>query len=329
MKKEDGILISEFSQEHSHYFGSLNKEWIQKSYTLEPKDLELLDNPRRAVIDTGGAILFASYRGEIIGTVGLRLLDGGQMEMIKLAVKEEYRGLGAGKLLCLAAMQKAKTMGVNKMVLYSNTLQEKAIALYRSLGFVERPVEKGVYARANIKMEFSFQKDFQQINWFERKFEFNTGVSAFESLIERLAGSPGLFMERISQASEESGHRKPEGKWSVKEHLGHLSVMEPVWRLRLQDIREAKPVMEPADLSNRATHEAGFDNQGLEMLCGLFQAERNRTLDLLSGFPKGDLQKTSMHPRLRQPMNCCDLMLFVAEHDLHHLNHIHNLLNDD
>ena len=78
--------------------------------------------------------------------------------MIKLAVKDEFRGLGAGRLLCLGAMQKAEQMGVDKMVLYSNTLQEKAIALYRKLGFVERPVEQGVYARANIKMECSFQK---------------------------------------------------------------------------------------------------------------------------------------------------------------------------
>lgn len=160
MKKESDILISEFSQEHSHYFGSLNKEWIQKSYTLEPKDLELLDNPRQTIIDTGGAILFASYREEIIGTVGLRFLCDSQMEMIKLAVKEEYRGLGAGRLLCLAALQKAEQMGARKMVLYSNTLQKKAIALYRTLGFVERPVEKGVYARANIKMEYSFQEDY-------------------------------------------------------------------------------------------------------------------------------------------------------------------------
>ncbi|WP_051315366.1 GNAT family N-acetyltransferase [Algoriphagus terrigena] len=329
MKKEDSILISEFSEEHSHYFGSLNREWIQKFYTLEPADLELLDHPRQTVIDTGGAILFASYRGTIIGTVGLRLRDSGQMEMIKLAVKEEHRGLGAGKLLCLAAMQKAESMGADKMVLYSNTLQEKAIALYRRLGFVERPVEKGVYARANIKMEFSFRKDLQRINWFDRKFEFNTGVSAFESLAERLAGSPGLFMERIGRASEEGCQRKPEGKWSVKEHLGHLSVLEPVWRLRFQDIREEKPVMGPADLSNRATHEGDFNKQSLEILCGLFQEERNRTLYLLSGFPKEDLQKTSRHPRLQQRMNCCDLMLFVAEHDLHHLNPIHNLLNDD
>ncbi|MGX7835855.1 hypothetical protein ACWKSR_11955, partial [Campylobacter fetus subsp. venerealis] len=60
-----------------------------------------------------------------------------------------------------------------------------------------------------------------------------------------------------------------------------------------------------------------------------FQEERGKTLDLLSGFSHPDLTKTSLHPRLNQLMNCCDLMLFIAEHDLHHLNHINNLLDYD
>lgn len=169
----------------------------------------------------------------------------------------------------------------------------------------------------------------QQINWFERRFEFHTSVESFGSLTERMAGAPSLFLKRTSRISEKACQNKPEEKWSVKEHLGHLSVLEPVWRLRFQDIREERTVMEAADLSNRATHKADFNRQGLKVLCSLFQSERKKTLDLLAGFSHQELQKTSLHPRLKQQMNCCDLMLFVAEHDLHHLNQINNLLNYD
>ncbi len=174
-----------------------------------------------------------------------------------------------------------------------------------------------------------FRKTMQQINWFERRFEFHTSVASFGSLTERMAEAPSLFEKRISGISEKTCQNKPEEKWSVKEHLGHLSVLEPVWRLRFQDIREERTVMEGADLTNRATHKADFNSRSLEVLCSLFQSERKKTLDLLSGFSQIDLQKTSTHPRLKQRMNCCDLMLFVAEHDLHHLNQINNLLNYD
>ena len=169
----------------------------------------------------------------------------------------------------------------------------------------------------------------QQVKWFERRFEFTTNPASFKSMVERMAGAPRLLQETISRNFEVVCNRKPDGKWSVKEHLGHLSVLEPVWRLRFWDILEEKPVMEAADLSNKATHEAAFNKQSIETLCSMFHEERSKTLDLLTGFSHHDLQKSSMHPRLKQQMTCCDLILFIAEHDLHHLNQINNLLNYD
>lgn len=169
----------------------------------------------------------------------------------------------------------------------------------------------------------------QQIKWFERTFDFNTTLDSVGLLKKRLAGSPYMLYEAVIHGLEEVCTRKTGGKWSVKEHLGHLSVLEPVWRLRFEDMRSGKSVMETADLNNRATHEADFNKQRLESLCGWFQEQRRETLQLLRSFSAGDLLKKSMHPRLKQQMNSCDLMLFVAEHDLHHFNQIQHLLNYD
>jgi len=159
MEEANSTVITDFTPGEAVYFAALNKEWIQQSYRLEQSDLDLLDNPQESIISKGGAILFAKHQGEVIGTVGLLPHKAGAVEMIKLAVKPDFRGNGAGKLLCLAAIQKAAQMGASKIILYSNTLQEKAIELYRKLGFVERPVEKGVYERANIKMEYTLGQD--------------------------------------------------------------------------------------------------------------------------------------------------------------------------
>ena len=46
-------------------------------------------------------------------------------------------------------------MGLEKVILYSNTKLESAIYIYRKFGFKEVPSEEGVaYERANIKMEY-------------------------------------------------------------------------------------------------------------------------------------------------------------------------------
>ena len=41
--------------------------------------------------------------------------------------------------------------------MYSNTVLENAIRLYRRLGFKEIPLEKGNYERSNIKMEIEIE----------------------------------------------------------------------------------------------------------------------------------------------------------------------------
>jgi ribosomal protein S18 acetylase RimI-like enzyme len=46
----------------------------------------------------------------------------------------------------------ARARGASRVELLSNTALEPAIRLYRALGFVEVPLPRTDYARANIKM---------------------------------------------------------------------------------------------------------------------------------------------------------------------------------
>jgi GNAT superfamily N-acetyltransferase len=69
-----------------------------------------------------------------------------------MAVDEKFRGQKAGLQLSLVAIQKARELKANKIILYSNTILNNAIQLYKRLGFVEVPLD-GPYKRSNIKME--------------------------------------------------------------------------------------------------------------------------------------------------------------------------------
>ena len=69
-----------------------------------------------------------------------------------MAVTGKAQGLGIGTKLLEYCLGIAELENVSSLVLYSNTLLESAIHLYRKFGFKEVELEPGLYERANIKM---------------------------------------------------------------------------------------------------------------------------------------------------------------------------------
>jgi len=138
------------------FFESLNRAWIEKDFSLEPDDLYVLQNAQKAILDKGGVILYAENGGKVIGTVALQRVNGSEWEMIKMAVDEGSRGRGIGSLLIRSAINKAREMGIPRLVLHSNTgANAQAVSLYRRFGFAEIPITDSRYKRANIKMELN------------------------------------------------------------------------------------------------------------------------------------------------------------------------------
>ena len=61
-----------------------------------------------------------------------------------------FQGKQIGKLLGIAAIEKAKCLHAKRICLESNRALIPAINLYLKLGFIEIPIDKTPYARANI-----------------------------------------------------------------------------------------------------------------------------------------------------------------------------------
>ena len=161
--------------------------------------------------------------------------------------------------------------------------------------------------------------------WFERKFDFDFGPDHYAAIYLQLKQAPDQLREAVTGVEEAVLVRAPEGGWSIKEHIGHLCIMEAIWRTRFQDIQDKKPVLTAADLSNRATTEANFNQRGISVLLDQFLTERMTTLALLDTLNVLDESRTSLHPRLQQPMRMIDLAYFVAEHDAHHILRIREI----
>lgn len=135
-------------------FESLNRQWIEKYFRMEAPDYEILENPDEYILGRGGNIFMAFWGDTTVGTVALKLVSSKTFELTKMAVLETFRGKKVGRALAENAIAWAGRSGAEKIVLYSNTMLDAAIALYRNLGFKEIPVD-GPYERTNIKMELT------------------------------------------------------------------------------------------------------------------------------------------------------------------------------
>lgn len=153
------INIAEYQPEHQPHFERLNRAWLEEFFSVEPLDRWVLEHPDEAILNNGGRIFFAESDGKIIGTVALRWITPGVLELTKMAVDKNYRGHGAGKALCLHAIQQARVMNAGRLILYSQTILQTALHIYRRCGFQEIPLERGVYARADVQMEYPLLQD--------------------------------------------------------------------------------------------------------------------------------------------------------------------------
>jgi len=111
----------------------------------------------------------------------------------------------------------------------------------------------------------------------------------------------------------------------IKEEIGHLSDLEPLWLGRLEDLINGLTELRVTDLTNQKTHTANHNATDIKILLQRFREHRERFVRSLLHLTEEQLSHSSLHPRLKTPMRIIDLAYFVAEHDDHHLACIREL----
>ncbi len=165
--------------------------------------------------------------------------------------------------------------------------------------------------------------------WLEYKWSFEFPVGMYRAILERLRGTPARLEELLRGRSRESLTRKPAGKWSALEHVGHLLVLDAtLHHPRFEQYLRGETELMAADMSNRATGEARFNEREPAELLREFRAAREKSLRLLDPLALEHAARVARHPRLGMPMRLVDLCYFCAEHDDHHLAMIHAMLKD-
>lgn len=166
----------------------------------------------------------------------------------------------------------------------------------------------------------------KQEKWFDRKFNFENTQNIFPSILERLSGTPARLDEKLLGVPEEVLTFSSGNTWTIKQNVGHLIDLEPLWQGRLADIINGEPELRPTDLQNNKTHLANHNEKSLNELLSGFREIRQQTMRALWAIDEATIFKFALHPRLKTPMRTMDLFTFVAEHDDHHLATITALL---
>ncbi len=150
------MTFREYRAGDAAVFRRLNEEWIAKYFFLEEKDIEILTDPERHILQPGGAIYFATRDAEILGCCALIVNGPGSYELAKMAVREDLRNQGIGRALLAHVIESARKKGARKVTLETSSKLTNAIHVYELSGFVHvdpAEHEPSPYQRANVFME--------------------------------------------------------------------------------------------------------------------------------------------------------------------------------
>jgi uncharacterized damage-inducible protein DinB len=162
--------------------------------------------------------------------------------------------------------------------------------------------------------------------WLEREFDTVVPLEMFPNLLERLRGTPARVEDRLRQVPAETAASRRGGAWSILENVGHLLQAESLWAIRLDDFEAGRKELTPARFEAWRVGEAQFNRRVARDLCSAFRTARAHLVGRLERLNDTVLGAVARHPRLDRPMRVVDLMLFIAEHDDHHLVAITRLL---
>lgn len=131
------LWARDFSDDLAETFYRINAEWIQDMFVLEDNDIALLSRPRELILDKGGVVLFAQTAElGVVGTCALMVSKDGWVELTKMGVLASARGLKVGEFLLAKTLERAASLGMDKVYLLTNRKCGPAIHLYEKLGFV-------------------------------------------------------------------------------------------------------------------------------------------------------------------------------------------------
>jgi DinB superfamily len=162
-----------------------------------------------------------------------------------------------------------------------------------------------------------------EVPWFERDLIFGKPKDMLPYFLERLAGTVVRIEAKVLGVSEEILSERWNGKWSVKENIGHLAEVDAIANKRISEMVAGISPMSPAVFEPTKD----YNKMPIADVIKYFLKTRSENIARYRNLTNGELLKSSLHPRLKLMMTPVDLAWFDAEHDDHHLVKINFILD--
>lgn len=149
------VQIVPFHVKYRQDWHDINREWVEKYFTMEAADGKTLENPEKYILGQGGEIYFALVDGDVVGAAGLKHQGDGEYELTKMGVRPKAQGLGVGRKLIEIIIERFHARGGEMLYLETNAVLKPAISLYEKYGFIKvKAREDTPYGRADVCMEY-------------------------------------------------------------------------------------------------------------------------------------------------------------------------------
>lgn len=138
------------------------------------------------------------------------------------------------------------------------------------------------------------------------------------NIVDVIAGQEKETSGLLDSLSEEQGHlRYAEGKWSLKEVIGHITDTERVMSYRLLRIARGDATPLPGFDQDLFMNHSPFGSWSLAQLAEDYRAVRNATLMLLRGLSEEAWSRRGTASGVELTVRA--LAYIIAGHERHHL----------
>jgi uncharacterized damage-inducible protein DinB len=139
------------------------------------------------------------------------------------------------------------------------------------------------------------------------------GTDVMELLEELQTSTYNLFS---NMAEEKAAYAYAEGKWTIKQVLGHMIDTERVFAFRALCFSRENAILPGFD-QDIYVNNTDFNSRTIQSLAAEFRATRESNLYLFGSFNEDQLNRTGIAND--SPVSVKALVYITAGHELHHL----------
>jgi N-acetylglutamate synthase-like GNAT family acetyltransferase/uncharacterized damage-inducible protein DinB len=281
--------------------------------------------------------LVARRGAELIGVIGLEPL--GEVGLLRsAAVAAPHRGVGLGVALARAIEQHARAVGVRRLYLLTTTAEGFFDRLgYRTVPRPEAPAairdtteyrelcastsvcmvktvddsRRGGEAMSGTSIERPAADEYAP---YFAKYVERIGDGDILEILRRQAGETAALLAALSE--RDADYRYAEGKWSIKEVVGHVADTERVMVYRAVCFARGEQAPLPGFDENAYVRRARFGSRRLAELVAEFQAVRAATIPFFAGLDAEELRRRGTAND--RPYTVRAVAFIVAGHERHH-----------